>query len=59
MKNLLLILAVTVLTTACSSEPVYDENNLAPGIMQPVNGADDAILAEPELERQSMPDTMK
>ncbi|AAU38877.1 MULTISPECIES: membrane protein [Basfia] len=64
MKKIVLLLAVITTLTACSSADTptpRDENQLADGIMIPVEGTG-AIAGGsfmPEIEQQSMPDSMK
>lgn len=64
MKKIVLLLAAITTLTACSSadsSELSDENQLPDGIMIPVEGTG-AIAGGgfmPEIERQSMPDSMK
>ncbi|WP_443091036.1 hypothetical protein ACTUM7_08495 [Basfia succiniciproducens] len=65
MKKIVLLLAAITTLTACSSADTpttpRDENQLADGIMIPVEGTG-AIAGGsfmPEIEQQSMPDSMK
>ncbi|TYB00978.1 hypothetical protein FXE11_07020 [Aggregatibacter actinomycetemcomitans] len=63
MKKLILLLSMSLTLAACSShdEIPKDENDLPPGIMQPVEGTS-AIAGGswvPEIQQQSMPINMQ
>lgn len=63
MNKLLSVLSILALLSACSSAPKapQDPKALPDGIMQPVEGtgAVGGGSFMPELEKQSMPNTMK
>ncbi|PJG83869.1 hypothetical protein [Caviibacterium pharyngocola] len=61
MNKLLLLLSMILALSACSSnDEIIDENTLAPGIMQPVEGTGAVAGSEwlPEIEKQKMPENM-
>lgn len=61
MNKFLLALSMTMVLVACSSQEVKDPDALPNGIMQPVEGTG-AIAGGsfmPEIEQQTMPNTMK
>ncbi|OOF84113.1 hypothetical protein BKG93_04435 [Rodentibacter ratti] len=61
MNKYLFALSMSVVLVACSSPKVSDPDALPNGIMQPVEGT--GAIAEggfmPEIEQQTMPNTMK
>lgn len=61
MNKYLFVLSMSVVLSACSSPEVKDPDALPNGIMQPVEGT--GAIAEggfmPEIEQQTMPNTMK
>lgn len=62
MNKLILLLSMMLMLTACSSQDApKDENDLPPGIMQPVEGtgaiADGSWM--PEIQQHGMPANMK
>lgn len=61
MNKFLLALSMTMILSACSSQEAKDPDALPNGIMQPVEGTG-AIAGGsfmPEIEQQTMPNTMK
>lgn len=61
MNKFLLALSMTMILAACSSQEAKDPDALPNGIMQPVEGTG-AIAGGsfmPEIEQQTMPNTMK
>ena len=62
MNKVILLLSMMLMLTACSSQDApKDENDLPPGIMQPVEGTG-AIAGGswmPEIQQHSMPTNMK
>lgn len=63
MNKLILLLSIPLTLAACSSldDVPKDENDLPPGIMQPVEGT--GAIADgnwlPEMQQQSMPTNMQ
>lgn len=61
MNKYLFVLSMSAVLVACSSPEVNEPNALPNGIMQPVEGT--GAIAEggfmPEIEQQTMPNTMK
>ncbi|MCQ9120154.1 hypothetical protein BKG95_09840 [Rodentibacter pneumotropicus] len=61
MNKCLFVLSMSVVLIACSSPQVSDPDALPNGIMQPVEGTG-AVAGGgfmPEIEQQTMPNTMK
>lgn len=60
MNKLLFLLSIFFVLNACSSQPEQDENDLPPGIMQPVlsTGAVEGAEWQPVIEKQPMPESM-
>ncbi|OOF65081.1 hypothetical protein [Rodentibacter pneumotropicus] len=61
MNKYLFALSMSVVLVACSSPKVSDPDALPNGIMQPVEGTGAVAGGSfmPEIEQQTMPNTMK
>ncbi|OOF41712.1 hypothetical protein BKK56_07925 [Rodentibacter genomosp. 2] len=61
MNKYLFALSMSVVLVACSSPQVSDPDALPNGIMQPVEGTGAVAGGSfmPEIEQQTMPNTMK